>query len=73
MRRFLIDNSHATLVCRAHALSVGTKSLAYHAVALQRLLWTGIKLVIAQLHVDAAAWYVNHYYVAILYLANVAA
>ena len=73
MRRFLIDNSHATLVCRAHALSVGTKSLAYHAVAFQWLLWAGVKLVIAQLHVDAAAWYVYHYYVAILYLADITA
>lgn len=54
-----VDNPDATLVGRADTLGVGTQGFADDTVAAQRLLWAGIQLLVAELHVDGARGYVD--------------
>lgn len=69
---FLVNDSHTAFVCRADTLSISSQSLAYLALATQRLLRTGGKLLIAELYVNGTVRDIYFDDIAILDLADVA-
>ena len=67
----LIYYSNASLICRAHTLSIGAQRLGHHTLTLQWLLRTGSQLLVGEAHVDAAVRDVYFDDVTIFYLSDI--